>query len=133
MSLEKIIAEALAGRPLEMKEAFKEEIQSRIQFALEERYVEMVESDDEHPHEKAMDDHTSQAHEHDDNSDHPEAGKHHQAAADAHHMAAHHLEYGRVKQAKKSAEKAVEHAKKAKALGGADHVAETDRILKTHH
>ena len=35
MSLEKIVAEAMAGRPLEMKEAFGEEIQTRIQLKLE--------------------------------------------------------------------------------------------------
>tara|TARA_R110001606_G_scaffold180695_1_gene327398 strand:- start:2872 stop:3138 length:267 start_codon:yes stop_codon:yes gene_type:complete len=44
MSLEKIVAEAMAGRPLEMKEAFGEEIQTRIQLKLEEKYVEMMEA-----------------------------------------------------------------------------------------
>ena len=44
MSLEKIVAEAMAGRPLEMKEAFGEEIQNRIQLKLEEKYVEMMEA-----------------------------------------------------------------------------------------
>jgi hypothetical protein len=43
MSLEKIVAEAMAGRPLEMKEAFGEEIQTRIQLKLEEKYIEMME------------------------------------------------------------------------------------------
>jgi len=43
MSLEKIIEEAMAGRPLEMKEAFEEEIQARVQAALEQKYVEMME------------------------------------------------------------------------------------------
>lgn len=42
MSLEKIVAEAMAGRPLEMKEAFEEEIQARIVAALEEKYIEMT-------------------------------------------------------------------------------------------
>ena len=47
MSLEKIVAEAMAGRPLEMKEAFAEEIQNRVQDRLEEKYIEMTESKDE--------------------------------------------------------------------------------------
>ena len=49
MSLEKIVAEAMAGRPLEMKDAFAEEIESRIQERLEEKYVEIMEAkkDDE--------------------------------------------------------------------------------------
>lgn len=47
MSLEKIVAEAMAGRPLEMKEAFEEEIQARIVARLEEKYIEMTESSDE--------------------------------------------------------------------------------------
>jgi hypothetical protein len=41
MSLEKIVEEALAGRPLEMKEAFEEAIQARVLAALEEKYAEM--------------------------------------------------------------------------------------------
>ena len=41
MSLEKIVAEALAGRPLEMKEAFEEAIQERVVAALEQKYAEM--------------------------------------------------------------------------------------------
>jgi|SaaInl47_10m_RNA_FD_contig_31_2906140_length_860_multi_3_in_0_out_0_2 hypothetical protein len=44
MSLEKIVAEAMAGRPLEMKEAFGEEIQTRIQLKLEEKYIDMMEA-----------------------------------------------------------------------------------------
>ena len=44
MSLEKIVAEAMAGRPLEMKEAFEEEIQTRIVARLEEKYMEMTEA-----------------------------------------------------------------------------------------
>lgn len=44
MSLEKIVAEAMAGRPLEMKEAFEEEIQTRITTKLEEKYIEMMEA-----------------------------------------------------------------------------------------
>ena len=44
MSLEKIVAEAMAGRPLEMKDAFAEEIELRIQNRLEEKYVEIMEA-----------------------------------------------------------------------------------------
>lgn len=44
MSLEKIVAEALAGRPLEMKEAFEEEIQTRIQARLEAEYMNVLEA-----------------------------------------------------------------------------------------
>lgn len=47
MSLEKIVAEAMAGRPLEMKEAFEAEIQDRIVAALEEKYIEMTEGVEE--------------------------------------------------------------------------------------
>lgn len=47
MSLEKIVAEALAGRPLEMKEAFEAEIQTRIQARLEAEYMNVLESKDE--------------------------------------------------------------------------------------
>ena len=47
MSLEKIVAEAMAGRPLEMKEAFEEEIQTRIQTALEEKAEAMLAGDEE--------------------------------------------------------------------------------------
>jgi hypothetical protein len=38
MSLEKIIKEALDKNPLEMKDAFAEEMQTRIAAALEEKY-----------------------------------------------------------------------------------------------
>jgi hypothetical protein len=41
MSLEKIVEEALAGRPLEMKEAFEEAIKERVIAALEQKYAEM--------------------------------------------------------------------------------------------
>jgi hypothetical protein len=49
MSLEKIVQEALEGRPLEMKEAFEEAIQARVLAALEEKYKKMAmkEEDDE--------------------------------------------------------------------------------------
>ena len=44
MSLEKIVQEAMAGRPLEMKEAFQEEIQTRMANALEEKFVSVMEA-----------------------------------------------------------------------------------------
>jgi len=49
MSLEKIVKEALAGRPLEMKEAFEEVMEAKIMARLEEKYDEMmgVELDEE--------------------------------------------------------------------------------------
>ena len=47
MSLEKIVAEAMAGRPLEMKEAFEEEIQTRIQAALEEKAEAIIAGEEE--------------------------------------------------------------------------------------
>jgi hypothetical protein len=59
MSLEKIVAEAMAGRPLEMKDAFAEEIESRIQDRLEEKYLEIMEAKkakDEDEDEDDMDD-----------------------------------------------------------------------------
>lgn len=56
MSLEKIVAEALAGRPLEMKEAFEEEIQARIQARLEAEYLDMVEAKGKKDDEEEMDD-----------------------------------------------------------------------------
>ena len=45
MSLEKIIKEALDQNPLEMKDAFAEEMQSRIAAALEEKYKSAMEED----------------------------------------------------------------------------------------
>lgn len=49
MSLEKIAQMALENKPLEMKEAFEEEMQTRIQAALEEKYKKAMkaENDDE--------------------------------------------------------------------------------------
>lgn len=46
MSLEKIVAEAMAGKPLEMKEAFQEEISARVTAALEEKYKKAMEAKD---------------------------------------------------------------------------------------
>jgi len=87
------------------------------------------------PHQEAIDDHRSHSREHKDNRfDNPKtSGKHHMAAYHAHQDAADHLENGRIKEAKASAEKALDHAKKAKAAGGEDHVGETANILKKHH
>lgn len=49
MSLEKIAQMALENKPMEMKEAFEAEMQTRIQAALEEKYKKAMkaESDDE--------------------------------------------------------------------------------------
>ena len=49
MSLEKIVAEAMENKPLEMKEAFEEEMKARVLAALEEKYKKMAmkEEDDE--------------------------------------------------------------------------------------
>lgn len=49
MSIETIIKEALAGNPVEMKEAFEEEIQKRVEAAIAEAYKKaaMKEEDDE--------------------------------------------------------------------------------------
>lgn len=49
MSLEKIAQMALENKPLEMKEAFEAEMQTRIQAALEEKYKKAMkaENDDE--------------------------------------------------------------------------------------
>ena len=58
MSLEKIVQEALAGRPLEMKEAFEEAIQEKVVAALEAKYAEMsglVEEDLEEDLEESKD------------------------------------------------------------------------------
>ena len=45
MSLEKIVAEAMAGRPLEMKEAFEEVIEQRVVAALEEKFASVFEEE----------------------------------------------------------------------------------------
>lgn len=48
MSLEKIVADAIENKPLDMKEAFEEEMKTRIAAALEEKYKKaMKEEDDE--------------------------------------------------------------------------------------
>ena len=48
MSLEKIVTEAIEGRPLGLKEAFEEEMEKRILAALEEKAaLAMSEADDE--------------------------------------------------------------------------------------
>jgi hypothetical protein len=48
MSLEKIVADAIENKPLDVKEAFAEEMKTRIATALEEKYKKaMKEADDE--------------------------------------------------------------------------------------
>jgi hypothetical protein len=49
MSLEKIIKEAVEGNPLNMKEAFKEEMEARVLAAIEAKYEAMIaeESDED--------------------------------------------------------------------------------------
>lgn len=60
MSLEKIVAEAVEGRPLGLKEAFEEEMEKRILAALEEKataaMMEAAEEDDEDEDEDEDDD-----------------------------------------------------------------------------
>jgi len=46
MSLEKIIKEAINKNPMEMKDAFAEEMQTRIALALEEKYKKAMEAKD---------------------------------------------------------------------------------------
>ena len=142
MSLEKIVAEAMAGRPLEMKDAFAEEIELRIQTSLEEKYMEIVEAkkakDDEDEDEDEDD--VKDDEDEDDEDDLDEAKKygevhgaaiddhtsasadhrdlsddntHHKAASKHHADAANALEYGRVKQANKSSAMAKASAAKA--------------------
>ena len=60
MSVEKIIAAALANEPLEMQKQFAEEIAGRVQVALEAKYQEMseakVKEEDEEEDEEDMED-----------------------------------------------------------------------------
>lgn len=57
MSLEKIVTEAIEGRPLGLKEAFEEEMEKRILAALEEKAaLAMSEADDEEDEDEDMDD-----------------------------------------------------------------------------
>ena len=46
MSLEKIIKEAIDKNPMEMKDAFAEEMQTRVALALEEKYKKATEAKD---------------------------------------------------------------------------------------
>ena len=71
MSLEKIVAEAMAGRPLEMKEAFEEEIQNRIQAALEEK-AEAIIAGEEELEEEASDEEDDDEDEDEDDEDEDE-------------------------------------------------------------
>ncbi len=72
MSLEKIVQEAMAGRPLEMKEAFQEEIQTRMANALEEKFVSVMEAKSKDADEDDADDDDDEDDEKDDDS---KAGK----------------------------------------------------------
>ena len=57
MSVEKIVKSALADKPLDMKEAFEEEMKTRIAAALEEKYKKaMKEEDDEEDEDDDEDD-----------------------------------------------------------------------------
>jgi hypothetical protein len=47
MSVEKIIAAALANNPMQMKKEFEEEMSVRVSAALEEKYRSMLEDEDE--------------------------------------------------------------------------------------
>jgi hypothetical protein len=47
MSVEKIIAAALANNPMQMKKEFEEEMSVRVEAALEEKYRSMLEAKDE--------------------------------------------------------------------------------------
>jgi hypothetical protein len=47
MSINKIVEHAIAKNPLKLKEAFEEEISSRIQIALEAKMKKMKEMDDD--------------------------------------------------------------------------------------
>ena len=47
MSLEKIVAEAMENKPLEMKEAFEEEMKARVLAALAEKYKKMAMKEEE--------------------------------------------------------------------------------------
>jgi phosphopantothenoylcysteine synthetase/decarboxylase len=69
MSLEKIVAEALAGRPLEMKEAFEAEIQTRIQARLEAEYMDMIEAKGKKEDDEDMEDDDTEDEDEDEDED----------------------------------------------------------------
>ena len=56
MSIEKIIAEAIENNPLKMKEAFEEEMNSRIRIALEEKYKKMMAKEEDEDEDEDEDD-----------------------------------------------------------------------------
>ena len=56
MSLEKIVAEAIENKPLDMKEAFEEEMKTRIAAALEEKYKKAMKEEDDEEDEDDEDD-----------------------------------------------------------------------------
>lgn len=74
MSVEKIIASALANNPMQMKKEFAEEMRSRIEAALESKYQDMMEAadeddEDEDEEENDMDDNEDEEDEEDDEDD----------------------------------------------------------------
>ena len=64
-----MVQEAMAGRPLEMKEAFEEEIQNRITTKLEEKYVEMMEAKAKDEDEEEVEDEEDESEEDEDDED----------------------------------------------------------------
>lgn len=72
MSLEKIVEEAVQGRPLEMKEAFEEVIEQRIIAALEAKYAEMYGLVDEEDLEESKDEDEEDEDEDEDDDDEDE-------------------------------------------------------------
>ena len=73
MSLEKIVTEAIEGRPLGLKEAFEEEMEKRILAALEEKAARaMSEADDEEDEDEDMDDEDEDEDEDEDDEDEDE-------------------------------------------------------------
>jgi hypothetical protein len=74
MSVEKIIASALANNPMQMKKEFAEEMRSRIEAALESKYQDMMEAadeddEDEDEEENDMDDNEDDEDEDEDDED----------------------------------------------------------------
>jgi hypothetical protein len=72
MSLEKIVQEALEGRPLEMKEAFEEAIQARVLAALEEKYKKMAMKEEDEEDEDEEDEDEDEDDEDEDDEDEDE-------------------------------------------------------------
>jgi len=72
MSIEKIIAEAIDNNPLQLKEAFEEEMNARIRTALEEKYREMTEAKVNEDDDEDEDDEDHEEEDHDDDEDEDE-------------------------------------------------------------